>query len=345
MGHNLDLPAAAPAFLQRTGWDAAKMTEFSADAAFRRYFRLARPVGAGGKETAILMHAPNPSERSEWFVEMAEEIRARGMSGPAIYAKDMRHGLILLEDLGTAQYFLHLQSCAVEQEHELYAAATDVLVALHAKPMPARLGSVEIDQYSDARMVKEAELLLDWHWPELAGTEAPPELRESYAAAWQAVLPAGHYADDRMVQLDYHSPNLMWLPQRDGARRVGILDFQDAMRGPAAYDLVSLLQDARRDVADGVEAAMIARYLAAADLDEEAFRASYAVMGAQRAARILGVFVRLWRRDAKPGYLQHVPRLWAHLDTNLMHPALQPLRAWFDDNLPRSMRREFDPVR
>ncbi|MGB3721315.1 MAG: phosphotransferase [Pacificimonas sp.] len=334
MGQPLDLPPAAPAFLAAVGWADADRTEFSADAAFRRYFRLTRADGA----RAILMHAPDPSERSEWFVELALEIRARGMSGPEIYATDMSDGLILLEDLGTRQYFEYLQSASDADARELYGAATDVLTILHRHPMPTQLGLVHIDDYTSARMIREAELLLDWHWPELMGGAASDDVRSSHAAAWTKVLAAADYDADRMVQLDYHSPNLMWLPGREGARRVGILDFQDAMRGPSSYDLVSLLQDARRDMLPGLEADMTARYLAARKLDEDAFRASYAVMGAQRAARILGVFVRLWRRDEKPRYLAHLPRLWEYLDRNLAHPALAPLKDWFDTHLPQPAR-------
>ncbi len=335
MGQTVILPPAAPAFLAGVGWADADREEFSADAAFRRYFRLSR----GNGERAILMHAPDPSERSEWFVELAHEIRARGMSGPEIYATDMADGLILLEDLGTKQYFEYLKGASPAEQRELYCAATDVLAALHAAPMPGKLGHVAIEDYSPARMIREAELLLDWHWPELMGGKAPGEVRSSHAAAWRKVLAAADYDSDRMVQLDYHSPNLMWLPDRSGAQRVGILDFQDAMRGPSSYDLVSLLQDARRDVPARLEHEMTARYLSARDLDEAAFRASYAVMGAQRAARILGVFVRLWRRDGKPRYLTHLPRLWAHLDTNLAHPALAPLKDWFDTHLPQDARK------
>ncbi|MBV7255489.1 phosphotransferase [Pacificimonas sp. WHA3] len=336
MGQTVNLPDAAPRFLAAEGWEGADISEFSADAAFRRYFRLRK-----GDRSAILMHAPDPSERSEWFVELALEIRRRGMSGPAIHAYDLSVGLILLEDLGTHQYFQYLKTASQAAERELYLMATDVLVALHADPMPARLGDVIIDDYGTERMIKEAELLLDWHWPELMEGSASDDVRSSYRAVWQAVLPAGLYDADRMVQLDYHAPNLMWLPEREGPRRVGILDFQDAMRGPSAYDLVSLLQDARRDVPQDVQMEMLARYLAGRDVDEAAFRTSYAVMGAQRAARILGVFVRLWRRDAKPGYLNHLPRLWGQLDQNLSQAGLEPLADWFGNHLPASVRRTF----
>ncbi|MEE4350584.1 MAG: phosphotransferase [Pacificimonas sp.] len=313
------------------------MQEFSADAAFRRYFRLAK-----GGETRVLMHAPDPSERSHWFVALARYIRTLGLSAPQIYDEEVEKGFILLEDLGSVQYFDALENRQEGvEEAVLYREATDVLAALHAAPMPTKLGEVAIERYDDDRLIKEAETLLEWHWPELKEGRASDAVRASHQSAWHAVLPAAHYDADRLVQLDYHSPNLMWLPNRDGVQRVGILDFQDAMRGPSSYDLVSLLKDARRDIGSGLEESLIQHYLEQRpDLDEARFRASYAVMGAQRAARILGVFPRLWRRDGKPEYLRHIPRLWRHLDDNLMHPVCAPLRAWYDEHLPPQVRRD-----
>ena len=285
------------------------------------------------------MYAPDPSERSVWFVELALYMRSRGLSAPKIYEDELEHGLILLEDLGEEQFFRILAGIDAEKEWLLYREATRVLIDLHGEPMPSSLRGVPIEPYSNERMITEANTFLEWHWPELGAGPASEECRTSFEAAWRQVLPAGRYDDERLVQLDYHSPNLMWLPAREGAKRVGILDFQDAMRGPAAYDLVSLLQDARRDVQEGIEDNMVGVYLASRPgLDRNAFLASYAVMGAQRATRILGVFVRLWRRDGKPQYLRHLPRLWRYLDADLSHPALAPLRAWFQDNVPAERR-------
>ncbi|MBZ6379467.1 hypothetical protein B5C34_07640 [Pacificimonas flava] len=337
MARDLAMPPGAADFLASCGWDGCDAREFSADAAFRRYFRLAK-----GGETRVLMFAPDPSERSEWFVELARYIRGHDLSAPEIFAEDLPRGFILLEDLGEEQFFAVLGTApGAYDEPLMYQAATDVLGSLHRQPMPRRLGPVSIEHYGQDRLISEASLFLDWHWPELQGVSDTPPY-DSFRQAWEAVLPAAAYDAERLVQLDYHSPNLMWLPQRDGLQRVGILDFQDAMCGPSSYDLVSLLQDARRDVAAGIEPEMFERYLAARpDLDPERFAASYAVMGAQRASRILGVFVRLWRRDEKPRYLRHMPRLWRHLETNLSHPALAPLRDWFDHHVPPDRRRDF----
>lgn len=327
----------AAAFIAAAGWGAATVLPVSGDASFRRYFRLV----CDGR-TAILMDAPPATENAGAFVAVARYLSDRGISVPRILAEDVAAGLVLLEDFGDLMFVAALANG--HDETELYAAATDVLALLHAVPMAGRLGKHEVKPYDTARMQREVNLVLDWYWPECTGAPADAALCRSYADAWDAVWPAAFAHADRLVQLDYHSPNLMWLHDRSGLARVGVLDFQDAMTGPAAYDLVSLLQDPRRDVAAGLEPLLIARYLGQRpDFDVAAFKASYAVMGAQRAARILGVFVRLWRRDGKPGYLQHLPRVWGLLDRNLTNPALAPVADWFQRYLPRDQRRAITP--
>jgi hypothetical protein len=339
MATSLNLPVGAMDFLTGCGWGDAAIVPLAGDASFRRYFRL-----HDGVRTAVLMDAPPATENAGAFVAVAEYLQARGVSAPQVLAADVAQGLVLLEDFGDRLFVPMIAAGA--DETELYTAACDVLAALHAEPMPAAVGDHPIAPFARERMAREVGLLLDWHWPELCGGPAPDTVRETYTAAWDAVW---HHADahaDRIVQFDYHSPNLMWLPERCGLRRVGVLDFQDAMRGPAAYDLVSLLQDPRRDVAPVLEARLVERYLAALPgFDRPAFLASYAVMGAQRAARILGVFVRLWRRDGKTGYLRHMPRVWSLLERNLADPALGPVADWFAGHLPAGRRRDFAGVR
>lgn len=331
---DLNLPAGANAFLEAHGWGGAAIAPLAGDASFRRYFRL-----NDGRRKAVLMDAPPPNENAAAFVAIARYLAARGISVPHVFGAAPEQGLALLEDLGDSLFVRAIE--AGLSEAELYRAATDVLAHLHAEPMAATVGDHAVSPYADERMAREVALVLDWHWPELKGTPADDAVRAAYAAAWAEVWPLARAFDDRLVQLDYHSPNLMWLPERQGLARVGVLDFQDAMRGPAAYDLVSLIQDPRRDVPPALEPELIARYLAARpEFDPEAFAASYAVLGAQRAARILGVFVRLWRRDGKPGYLRHIPRVWSLLDRNLAHPALAPVAGWFAANLPRASRRD-----
>lgn len=332
---DLNLPEGASAFLKANGWGGAEIAPLAGDASFRRYFRV-----RDGARRAVLMDAPAPNENCAAFVAIDAYLAARGISVPRVFASAPDEGLALLEDLGDSMFVRAIEGGA--DEAELYRAATDVLAHLHAEPMADAVGGHAVGPYAEERMAREVALVLDWHWPELMGGAADDDLRAAYAAAWAEVWPLARVHDDRLVQLDYHSPNLMWLPEREGLARVGVLDFQDAMQGPAAYDLVSLIQDPRRDVPPALEPELVARYLAARpEFDPQAFAASYAVLGAQRAARILGVFVRLWRRDGKPGYLKHIPRVWSLLDRNLAHPALAPVAHWFEANLPRSARRDF----
>ncbi|MFZ5610017.1 MAG: aminoglycoside phosphotransferase family protein [Pseudomonadota bacterium] len=328
------LRAARP-FLAAQGWGDAAITQIAGDASFRRYFRLMR-----GKQRAVLMDAPPEREEVRPFIAIARALIARGLSAPTILAADAGRGFLLLEDLGDRLYAPSF--AAGLDEACAYQAATDVLVHLHGAPPPATLAGLDgpyaLPLYDAARLEREVALFLDWLWPCIAGAAAPATMRGDFLARWRRLWPLLGDADC-WVLLDYHSPNLMWLDERAGLARVGILDFQDAMRGHPAYDLVSLLQDPRRDLGPGLEAAMRARYLKARPaLDEAAFAAAYALLGAQRATRILGVFTRLWRRDAKPGYLRHMPRLWRSLEADLQHPALAPLAAWFDTHVPPSLR-------
>lgn len=334
----MTLQTGAQAFLDHAGWSRALVTPLAGDASFRRYFRV-----TAGDRRAVLMDAPKPNENAAAFVAVAEYLAGRGLSVPTVFAADLDAGLVLLEDLGDNLYVPAIAAGA--DEAELYTAAADVLAALHTEPMVTTVGSHVLAQYERERMAREAGFVLDWHWPELKGGAAPDDVRAAYAMAWDAVWPLIDVCADRLVQFDYHSPNLMWLPRRTGLQKVGVLDFQDAMRGPAAYDLVSLLQDPRRDVLNDLEPLLVGRYLDRLDgVDPESFRASYAVMGAQRAARILGIFVRLWRRDGKTAYLRHIPRVWSLLDRNLAHPALSPVARWFDHYLPAQIRRDFAEV-
>lgn len=336
---SLNLPAGAYKFLEASGWGGAALSPLTGDASFRRYFRV-----RDGARRAVLMDAPPPGENAGAFVAINAYLAAKDISVPEIFAASVGDGLVLLEDLGDVMFVSAMAAGA--DEGELYTAAADVLALLHAKPMEASAGGHPVMPYAHDRMAREVGFVLDWHWPELKGSAANDEIRASYEAAWDAVWPLADAHADRLVQFDYHSPNLMWLEDRGGHRRVGVLDFQDAMRGPAAYDLVSLLQDPRRDVRAGLEPALVDRYLdLRADFDREAFLASYAVMGAQRSARILGVFVRLWRRDGKTDYLKHMPRVWSLLDRNLAHPALSPVAGWFAEHLPPALRRDFADAR
>lgn len=332
----MTLPREITAFLAAHGWDGADALPLAGDASHRRYMRLHR-----GAETAVLMIAPPGLELVEPFVAVGRYLAGLGLSVPAIRGVDAALGLVLLEDLGDLSFVAALN--AGHDEAELYAAATDVLARVHREPAPDSLPAGDavhtLPRYSDARMQREVDLVLEWYWPAVAGGPVPESIAAEWRAAWASVWPLAWHDTPVLVQFDYHSPNLLWLPERDGLRRVGVLDFQDSLHAPAAYDVVSLIQDPRRDVRAGLEPVLIERYLAARpEVEASAFRTAYAVLGAQRASRILGVFVRLWQRDGKPGYLRHQPRVWALLSRNLEHPALAPVKAWFDAHMPEGWR-------
>ena len=322
------------AFAAEVGWGGAAEAPLAGDASARRYARLRQ-----GSATAVLMDDPPPGHSVAAFVRIADLLRGMGYSTPGVLAADEGRGFALLEDLGDDSFSAHLDNpTTASVERTLYEAATDFLIDLRRRPVPP-----DLRRYDAAWMLDDAKLFLE----SVAGGAADASGAAAFEAAWRGPLDMAAAGAPALCLRDFHAGNLMWLPApRDGGcggnnvRRVGLLDFQDARAGPAAYDLVSLLQDARRDLAAGLEAAMIARYLSASPgLDEAAFRVGYAILGAQRAVRIVGVFHRLARRDGKPSYLTHLPRVWGHLDRNLAHPALGSVRDWFDRWCPERTER------
>lgn len=319
-------------FLAARGWGAARRDKLPGDASFRRYERLALD-----KRRAMLMDAPPPREDVRPFLRVARHLTALGFSAPQIYEADETAGLLIIEDLGDDTYTRLLARGA--DERELYALAIDVLIALHRLPetqaIPAGLPA-----YDDQRLLDEARLLVDWFMPAITGAPTPDAVIEEYVALWREVLPLTRRIPATLVLRDYHVDNLMGVPQRTGVAACGLLDFQDAVAGPTAYDVVSLLEDARRDLAPGLPEAMMERYLAAfPQLEKAAFTAAAAILSAQRNAKIIGIFTRLSRRDGKHHYLGHIPRVWRLLEQDLRHPALAKLRAWFDRTIPSALRR------
>jgi aminoglycoside/choline kinase family phosphotransferase len=326
-----DRPAVIDSFLSANGWGAAERHPLAGDASFRRYIRLHR-----GDERAMLMDAPPPQEDVRTFLRIARLLHDMGFSAPDILAADDEAGLLLLEDLGDETYTRVL--AAGGDETALYTLATDVLIDLHKRCEAAALK--DIPPYDDQRLLDEAALLVDWYLPAVRGVPTDARLRAAYLDLWRDSFAVARQAAETLVLRDYHVDNLMLLDGRDGVAACGLLDFQDAVVGPASYDLVSLLEDARRDVPGDLAAAMLARYLDAfPELDRDAFRASYAAMGAQRSAKIVGIFTRLDRRDGKPVYLEHIPRVWRWLEGDLAHPALRDLQAWFDREIPSELRK------
>jgi aminoglycoside/choline kinase family phosphotransferase len=317
-------------FVVRAGWGDAEERLLAGDASFRKYFRLTR-----GNGTAVVMDAPAPWEDVRPFVRIGRHLLAMELSAPDIQAIDETNGFLLLEDLGDDTFARVLANGG--DEAELYARATDVLAAVHAAPDHGLLPG--LGGYEGEALIEAAILLPEWYLAEATGQTTPAEVVEGYRETWRhclASLPAG---PDALLLRDFHKDNLLWLPQRPGVRACGLLDFQDAQRGHPSYDLVSLIEDARRDVSPKVHAACLARYLAATGLDEKDFRTGFALMAAQRHARIIGLFVRLLRRDGKPEYLPYLPRVWGQFERALAHPALEPMRAWVDHYLPPPMRR------
>ena len=323
-------------FLADAGWAEVPRRPLAGDASFRRYKRLE----AAGRR-AVLMDAPPPKEDVRPFIAVARLLHGLGLSAPQILAEDIADGLLLLEDFGDDTY-TRLFAAGAEEER-LYRLAVDLLIALHRS---FRIPAVPIlPPYNDDRLLNEAALLVDWYLPAITGQPTEPKLREEYLAAWRGLLPVARGVPDTLVLRDYHVDNLMLLDGRSGVAACGLLDFQDAVIGPRSYDLVSLLEDARRDVPADLVAAMLRRYLDAFPaLDRDAFAASYAVMGAQRNCKIVGIFTRLCVRDGKPVYLAHIPRVWRLIEQDLRHPALAAMARWLDRHVPPPLRR-IPPVR
>ncbi len=315
------------AFLGAAGWRADAARPLAGDASNRRYLRLG-PDAA--RPAAVLMDAPpDRGEDVRPFVAVTHWLRQNGFSAPAIAAADTGRGFLLLEDLGDDLY-ARLLAGTPERETELYEAAVDLLVELAAIEAPAVLGPedcrVDLPPYDGAVLAREAALIREWWIPAATGATPSGDLGAEFDGLVAAATATVEPVRDVLALRDYHADNLVWLPQRADSARVGLLDYQDALAGHAAYDLVSLLEDARRDTSAELREAMIGRYLGhRADVDAAEFRAAYAALGAQRNLKIVGIFARLAVRNAKPRYLDLIPRVWEHLMRDLSHPALAPL--------------------
>ena len=318
------------AFLDGCGWGDARLAPLAGDASFRRYYRL-----RSNDRRAVLMDAPPPQEDVVPYIAVAQLLRRLGFSAPQVFAEDRAAGFLLIEDFGDDTYTRLLDRGA--DEAALYALAVDTLVELQRAVEPG--GSLDLPPYDAERLLAEAALLVDWYAPSALGKPLSDARRDEYLDLWRTLLPQAALPDDTLVLRDYHVDNLMLLRDRSGVQGCGLLDFQDAVRGPPSYDLVSLLDDARRDVPAKLRRRMIERYLAAFPaLDRAAFLRSAAILAAQRNCKILGIFTRLWRRDGKPRYLVHLPRIWRLIEEELAHPALDPIARWLDRHLPRSAR-------
>ncbi len=340
-------------FLDASGFGEAQRRRMQGDASTRIFERLTLHG-----ETAVLMNAPRhpdgPPVRDgkpySAIAHLAEDIvpyvalsvglRRLGFSAPEILDAGLENGLIVMEDLGEERIVRGDPPAPIEAR---YAVAVDLLASLHGRDLPAKLPvaahlDYQLPRYDAGAFLVEAELLIDWYLPRLKAP-APESAREAFVALWHKALAPAIAAPATWVLRDYHSPNLLWLAERNGIGRIGLLDFQDALIGPAAYDVASLLQDARVDVPEAMEMGLLGHYVrlrrkSDKDFDAAAFTLLYATLAAQRATKILGIFARLDRRDGKPQYLRHLPRLWNYLQRSLAHPALAELKAWYAANVP-----------
>lgn len=318
---DMNPPESAPAFLAEAGWGGAEIRPLAGDASFRRYFRVVEH-----DRTAILMDSPpDKGEDPKPFIAIARWLTERGFAAPEILHEDLEQGLVLIQDFGDAR-MRETVDAAPESELRLYEEAVDLLIRLRDHPAAADIGP-----YSPSQYHREARLLTEWYCPAL-GLDPDPD---GYNDAWNAALePVLTSHQPVTVLRDYHAENIMLI---EGSESLGLLDFQDALAGHPAYDLVSLLQDARRDVPAELETAMLDRYKRVTGVGDE-FDVAYHVLGAQRNAKIIGIFTRLWKRDGKPRYPGLCPRVWGYLERDLKHPALKPVADWFDANVPAHLR-------
>jgi tRNA threonylcarbamoyl adenosine modification protein YjeE len=344
-------------FLDGAGLGEAKRLRMPGDASTRSYARLVRdegtvilmnsprrpdgPASYGGKSYSSAVHL---AEDVKPFVAIDGGLRARGFSAPAIHHADLDNGFLITEDFGSTGFVDGDPPAPIAERYE---AAVDVLAALHREALPETLPlgrqvSYAIPTFDTEALLVEVGLMPEWYLPD-RGVEPTNNLRAEFVMMWRDLLSkpaaAASSPDKTWVLRDFHSPNLIWLGERQDLARVGVIDFQDAVLGPAAYDLVSLLQDARIDIPEMLELSLLTRYIKArraADdsFDPAAFAELYAIMSAQRNTRLLGTFARLNRRDGKPQYLRHQPRIWTYLSRSLAHPALARAREWYSANVP-----------
>jgi tRNA threonylcarbamoyl adenosine modification protein YjeE len=344
-------------FLGSSGFMEATRQRMNGDASTRSYARL-----VCGDGVVILMNFPRRTDAAAIYggksysaaVHLAEEVapfgasdeglRAHGFSAPAIHHSDIDHGFLITEDFGSEAV---IEGQPPHPIAERYEAAVDMLAELHAKSssksLPETLPltgqtSYAIPVFDIEAMLIEVGLMPEWYLPD-RGVELSGSAHTEFVAIWRELLQKPLAAPRTWVLRDFHSPNLIWLTERSGTARVGIIDFQDAVLGPEAYDVISLLQDARIDVPEAFELTLLCRYIKArrardSAFDRAAFAELYAIMSAQRNTRLLGTFARLNRRDGKPQYLRHQPRIWTYLNRSLAHPSLAHLRDWYRANVP-----------
>tara|TARA_A100001037_G_scaffold293104_1_gene309287 strand:- start:1948 stop:2946 length:999 start_codon:yes stop_codon:yes gene_type:complete len=315
-------------FLQSQGLTQSNQTILAADASFRTYYRIQKD----GKSW-VLMDAPPAKESTQEFIAIAKYLRGIGINAPQIFGEDAENGFLLIEDFGDQKFSTILEISNHEEEHRLYGAAISLLLALQNSSPPSWL-----PRYTTEILMEEVGLFINWFWPMAKLSPITTSALKEYREAWKNVLATTDTLGNVVVLRDFHVDNLMWITNRTGPKQIGILDFQDALSGSPIYDLVSLLEDVRRDVRKDLVHDLKNQYLASCKLAPDEFEYVYAALSAQRNTKILGIFTRLWRRDGKSQYLELLPRTWRLLDHSLKNPALSTLQQWFGEHFPQSTR-------
>lgn len=350
----LAIAVATRRLLDGAGWGEARRDFMQGDASSRAYERLTR---ANGESAVLMISPPRPdgpairlgkpysaiahlAETVDAFVAMDKGLRSLGYSAPEIHAQDLSTGLLMIEDLGD-QGVIDADGPIPDR----YEAAARLLADLHRHTLPSILPVTEgrdhvVPEYDRGAMAIETELILEWYAPHIAGMTLPAVTQAEFTRIWNRLFDEILDAPSTWTLRDFHSPNLIWLPEREGHAKLGLIDFQDALLGHPAYDLVSLGQDARVDVPAALELRLLAAYGSARRANDEGFdlagfARAYAILGAQRNTKIAGIFARLDKRDGKPAYLKHLPRIEAYLRRNLEHPALEELKGWYVAHLPK----------
>jgi aminoglycoside/choline kinase family phosphotransferase len=327
MAKNPDRELEITAFLERTGWADATRLALAGDASFRRYERL-----VDGAHKVVLMDAPPPHEDVRPFVHVSTLLQRVGLSVPVILDSDEEKGFLLLEDLGDDS-FTQILVNTPKDEKKLYMNAIDALIH-----MQHNVPETSLPAYDTAVYLREVSLFSDWFLPQIYDRKTAQAMKEEYLALWQELLSSTPLLQRVIVHRDYHADNLFWLPERRHEQLVGMLDYQDALCGDPLYDVVSLLEDARRDVHPEVAAIAFDHFLKGTDIPKDKAKQRFSLLGAQRNLKIIGIFTRLAVRDGKSHYLSFLPRVWTHLLEDLKHPSLEPLATFIAARIPETAR-------
>ncbi|MEM6602410.1 MAG: phosphotransferase [Pseudomonadota bacterium] len=336
-----DRDAEREKFLKNAGYAHHDIARLKGDASKRIFSRLTK----SGKSFILVDASPLLGEEPAAYAALTMYLLKNGLKCPQILAEDVYQGFFIVEDFGDNLFSQLLKNADKSTEEELYKAAIDVLVALQKSPIEDVVSyedfSHKLQLFNIDRLIAEARLFTDWYIPELTRRPVSYAARDEFTAIFRGLLLPVVNEQKVVVLRDYHADNLMWFPDQKDIERVGLLDYQDAVIGNPAYDVVSLLQDARRPIASSLQKKMIDYYLSQSDLlSKEDFMRCYNILGAQRNIKILGIFMRLFVVDKKSDYLAFLPTVWGYLEEDLAQPELKPLKDWFDRWLPLPLRHE-----